>query len=58
MACGMCGPGTPAPQKVWEHTAPDGTTSTYLTQTEARVAATMAGGGTIRHVPAEGASTD
>lgn len=55
MACGMCGPPgeyTPPP-RLWEHTSPDGEVGTYLTKTEARMAASMAGGGTIKQVRGE-----
>lgn len=49
MSCGMCGGGTrPAPK--WAVEFPDGTRRVYLTQTEARIAATTAGGGHITAV--------
>lgn len=47
MAC--CGsPGQPSAK--WELTLPNGEKRVYLTQVEANVAATNAGGGTIRKV--------
>lgn len=49
MACGMCGP-TTTPAKLWHVEFPDGTTGDYLTRTEARMAATAAGGGNITSV--------
>lgn len=45
----MCG-GTARPAPKWEVTFPDGATRIYLTETEARIAATSAGGGTILRI--------
>lgn len=44
-----CGGGVPSK---WELTTPDGEKRIYLTETESRVALTMAGGGTIRRMAA------
>lgn len=52
MSCGMCGGGGPNPPR-WEVTLPDGTRRVFLTQTEARIAATQAGGGTITRLAPE-----
>ena len=49
MSCGMCG-GSARPAPKYEVTFPDGATRIYLTETEARIAATSAGGGTIRRI--------
>lgn len=49
MGCGMCGAGG-KPPKIWQLTMPDGTTSTYLTKTEALVASTANGGDYITRI--------
>lgn len=49
MACGTCG-GAAGPSTKWELTTDDGTTRVFLTEVEARVAATSSGGGTIRPI--------
>lgn len=46
VACGMCGGAAPTPK--YEVTFTDGSTRVYLTETEARIAATAAGGGHVR----------
>lgn len=48
MACGSCGGSYYPPQ--WKVTFDDGDERVYLTQTEARIAATSAGGGTVERV--------
>lgn len=51
MPCGTCGGGTPnRPQPVFEVTLPNGTTQTVEGEHAAKVAVTMAGGGTYRKV--------
>lgn len=45
----MCG-GAARPAPKYEVTFPDGSTRIYLTEVEARVAATSAGGGTILRI--------
>lgn len=47
MACRACG-GAAGPSTKWELTTPDGQVRVFLTEVEARVAATASGGGTIR----------
>lgn len=49
MSCGMCGSGG-KPTKLWQLTLSSGEQSTYLTKTEAVVASTAAGGGSIERI--------
>ncbi len=45
-----CNCGTAYRPSKWELTTPTGDVRVYLTETEARVALTIAGGGTIRRI--------
>ena len=49
MGCSSCGGGT-RPSTKWELTTGDGQVRVFLTEVEARVAATASGGGTIRPI--------
>ncbi|MDZ4232763.1 MAG: hypothetical protein U1C73_03160 [Dietzia sp.] len=49
MGCGYCGSGS-GPSTKWELTTTSGDTRVFLTEVEARVAATASGGGTIRPI--------
>jgi len=48
MGCSNCGPTTASTR--YELTLADGTSRIYLTEVEARIAASAAGGGTIRPI--------